>query len=64
MIVFVRTEIKICIYYRLRLQSSSFGRGLWQKQGNSKRKFIIIIVIIIIFPGGKTERELSIIELC
>ena len=28
MIVFVWTEIKICIYYRLRLQSSSCGRSL------------------------------------
>ena len=28
MIVFVWTEIKICVYYRLRLQSSSCGRSL------------------------------------
>ena len=28
MIVFVWTEIKICVYQRLRLQSSSCGRGL------------------------------------
>ena len=36
MIVFVWTEIKICVYYRLRLQSSSCGRSLsylvgWKK---------------------------------
>ena len=28
MIVFVWTERKICVYYRLHLQSSSRGRGL------------------------------------
>ena len=32
MIVFVWTEIKICVYYRLRLQSSSCGRGLSERQ--------------------------------
>ena len=30
MIVFVWTEVKICVYYRLRLQSSSCGRSLKQ----------------------------------
>ena len=35
MIVFVWTEIKICVYYRLRLQSSSCGRSL-------KRLFVLL----------------------
>ena len=37
MIVFVWTEIKICVYQRLRLQSSSCGRGLSEINNDTRK---------------------------
>ena len=46
MIVFVWTEIKICVYYRLRLQSSSRGR----------MKDLLLCVQVAVKTLGRLER--------